>query len=193
MTNTPTDILNESQLSPLQKLRQFLAYLEYDTEMISKSPEIHFETLLVGLDEGVVESHTHVAQLFFSEDVLNLPETQSIQDALNQMATLQIMVDLPLHWHEAKPETLLKGYAFMQTCNRILPVGHLGLTAKKELYYRYGLRSEDQNLSIPLIVDLLTLIGYFLSKMTPLLKRVANESLENLERNLERAIAGADV
>jgi len=194
MTEQTLSLEDELIQTPLQKLQVMLGFLGFDMDRIPVSKEIHFETLLVGLDEGEnVESHKHVAQLFFVEDILNVPEMDDFQNDLNRMSTLQILVNLPITWDKIPPRRLLEGYGFLDVCNRVLPVGYLGLTPEKEVYYRYALRGENQDMSLTLISDLLTMIGYFLSKMAPQIHalKATQKTLQELQTAIEVGIGGA--
>ena len=189
----PGLIEDELIQTPLQKLNVMLGFLGFDIERIPTSKDIHFESLLIGLDEGEnIETHRHVAQVFFIEDLLKVPEMDDFQNDLNRMSTLQFLVNLPISWAQIEPTRLLLGYELMQICNRILPVGYLGLSPEKEIYFSYALRAENQDISLTVISDLLTMIGYFLNTIAPQIHAVkaSQKTLQELQTAIEQGITG---
>lgn len=181
--------MTESVETPLQKLRDILLYLGNNCELLPISEQVHFESLLVALDANPedLDEYRYVAQLYFVEDILNVPGSEPAEDAL---ATLQFIVNLPLIFENASAEVQLKALQLIQACNQILPAGFLAMTQKGELFYKYSLKAESQEIPLPVIVDELNLIGFFLPLFMPIFEEAltGDTPTEALFESLERAV-----
>ena len=191
-----TTSVEEELETPLEKLQVLLHYLGYETNRQVITPEIHYEALLVALDKKSSEEEAprFVCAIYFLEDVLRNPEIEQLQEELRNTATLQLITHLPLHLDTADPELALKAHQFIQRCNSTLPVGSFGISPEGQFYFRYALKGDDQNLSAPVVIDILSMMHFFLEKTTPLFERLLQEydvPLSHLVETLEISLTQA--
>jgi hypothetical protein len=186
--------------TPLQRLFEFLLYFGFSAERLVPGPDMHFESLLVSLDPTPEDPAAepieaqNVAQLFFTEDVLIHQEGLAELDAeLARASTLQFLVTLPISFAGLPAERLLEGYQLLMTCSQIIPVGYFGLNQEQQLYLSYALKSENQNIGVPLITELLELMGFFIQAFSPWFKALkeGNQPLSELITEIERSLSVA--
>lgn len=188
--------MTETASTPLQRLFEFLLYLGYAAERLVPGPDLHFESVLVALDPvqekpvGPPPEAQYVAQLFFNEDILKTAELQDLQPELARASTLQFLVTFPLQYSGLSAPRLLEGYQLLMTCSQILPIGYLGLNQEQQVYLSYALKAENQNISIPLIVEILEQMGFFIQVMVPVLQAIkdTDQPLAELVTALEKGL-----
>jgi hypothetical protein len=188
--------MTEPTTTPLQRLFEFLLYLGYAAERLVPGPDLHFESLLVALDPAQPESEgpppeaQYVAQLFFSEDILKHADLVELQPELARASTLQFLVTFPLHYTGLSSQRLLEAYQLLMTCSQILPIGYLGINQEQQVYLNYALKAENQNIGIPLIVEILEQLGFFIQVMVPALTALkeSDQPLSELVTGLEKAL-----
>lgn len=180
--------------TPLERLRNLLIYLGINADMIPKSEELHFETLLVALDENPDEQDEfqYIAQIYFVEDILNVPDLERQELELDQLATLQFIVNLPQSFDGLTPERKLVGLELLQLCSQILPAGFMGVNPQGDVFFKYALKSENKDIALAVITDVINMAGFFIHLFTPFIKDVisSEKSLEDLIQGLEQAIGG---
>lgn len=183
--------------TPLQRLFEFLLYLGYEAERLVPGPEVHFESLLVVVDpplpedaEGPAPEAQYVAQVFFSEDILKRPELAELQAELARSSTLQFLVTLPLHYSGLSQQRLLDAYQLVMACSQILPLGYMGINKEQQVYVNYALKAESQDIGIPLIIEILEQLGFFIQLMMPALQALkeGNQPVAELVTQVEKSL-----
>jgi len=186
--------------TPLNRLFEFLLYLGFSAENLPAGPDLHFENVLVVLDEEAFEADSeestepreaqYVAQLFFTEDVLQGPELPELKDELERASTLQFLVNLPLRLNDLSPARLLEAYQLLMLCSQIIPVGYFGLNNDKQVYLSYALKAQNQDIPVPLIVELLEQMSFFIHRLLPWVEALGNSDtpLAELITGMEKSL-----
>lgn len=155
--------------TPLARIKTVLEHLQFPTYLMEPSAEIPFEQLLVSLDQGAEQQVSlYVMQMMFSEDILHATRDDAPSlDAAVENVTLQFFMDLPMTF---APECLLDTYRLVSAYNKLLPLGSLNLTENGEqsgLFFHYAQVVERDNLSVPVVVDILETVQFFLTLFVP--------------------------
>ena len=190
--------------TPLNRLFEFLLYLGFSAENLPAGPDLNFENVLVVLDEEPLEESPeldpeqqseqkearYVAQLFFTEDVLQGPELPDIKDELERAATLQFLVNMPLQLTSLNPERLLEAHELLMICSQIIPVGYFGINHEKQVYLSYALKAQSQDIPVPLIVEILEQMSFFIHRLLPWVEALNNSEtpLKELITSMEKSL-----
>lgn len=183
--------------TPLNRLFEFLLYLGFSAEHLPPGPELRFENLLVVLDEETGEmpdsdearEARYVAQLFFTEDVLQGPELPELKGELDRSSTLQFLVNLPIYL-QLPLQRQLEAYQLLMLCSQIIPLGYFGLNQEGQVYLSYALKAESQDIQVPLIVEILELLSFFIHRLMPWVEALAGSDtpLPELITGLEKSL-----
>lgn len=183
-----------STQTPLARLQEILAMLDFVSQLLPVGTETPFEQVLVALDQDTPDDQPseYVMQIFFAEDVMRASGLTEVEAASS--STLQFMLELPVDCSGLSAERLLETYSALNLFTQIMPLGNLGLNADKQIYFRYGHVGESQNMNASLISELITMFGYFLTQFGPLLGDFvgSQQSVEALmqETGFHKAFAG---
>lgn len=180
--------------SPLARLNEILSMLNYVSQHLPIDPKTPFEQVLVALDENLAEDAEahYVMQLFFTEDVMRA--TGLTDENLDNSATLQFMIELPVDCSHLSPERQLETFAALNLFTQSMPLGNLGLNNDKRVYFRYGMVGDDQNMNATRVAELIGMFGFFLTHFGSLLQnfitsdKTAIELME--ETGFYKAFAG---
>lgn len=185
--------------TPLTRLFEFLLYLGFSAEHLPASAELRFENLLVVLDEETADmpdgdaprEARYVAQLFFTEDVLQGPELPELKGELDRSSTLQFLVNLPIYLQDLPLQRQLEAYQLLMLCSQIIPLGYFGLNQEGQVYLSYALKAESQDIQVPLIVEILELLSFFIHRLMPWVETLAGSEtpLPELITGLEKSLA----
>ena len=184
----------DDSLTPFSRLAGVLQQLGLPAMLIPASDESPVEQLLVSIDEATPpdQDSRYVLQMFFPSDVAEAARLAAGQPPNeDETAILQFMMSLGM---QVPPDRQLEVYRLMSLFNRMLPVGALDLTEEDVVYLRYALLADTKtDITIPQVVEVLELLGFFVPHMAPAIAAVLSgeqtreQAIEATERVLFEA------
>lgn len=163
-----------------KRLQAVLNALNMPTMHIPANAENPIEMLLISVDEAPVTEGSEsqfVFQLYFAGDMLDqaLQEAGATDPDDSNSVNLQFVMVLPV---EDTPHDLLALHQLLSICNRILPVGFLGLNEENRVYLRYGLLAESKSgITLPQVVEIIDMLSFFVLRMSPSIGALIQEKL----------------
>ena len=184
----------DDSLTPFSRLAGVLQQLGLPARLIPASDESPVEQLLVSIDEATPpdQDSRYVLQMFFPSDVAEAARLAAGQPPNeDETAILQFMMSLGM---QVPPDRQLEVYRLMSLFNRMLPVGAFDLTEEDVVYLRYALLADTKtDITIPQVVEVLELLGFFVPHMAPAIAAVLSgeqtreQAIEATERVLFEA------
>ncbi|HEY9840101.1 MAG: YbjN domain-containing protein [Candidatus Sericytochromatia bacterium] len=184
----------DDSLTPFSRLAGVLQQLGLPAMLIPASDESPVEQLLVSIDEATPpdQDSRYVLQMFFPSDVAEAARLAASQPPNeDETAILQFMMSLGM---QVPPDRQLEVYRLMSLFNRMLPVGAFDLTEEDVVYLRYALLADTKtDITIPQVVEVLELLGFFVPHMAPAIAAVLSgeqtreQAIEATERVLFEA------
>ena len=146
--------------SPLSRLHDLLRALGYESHWLPREPESPCERVLIRLSAADSES-PQLLQLFFMEDLLEQPDGPSMLSFTVSWESLTLA--------QLSPARQLEALRLLTLCNKLLPLGALGVEHQSEnLYFSYSLLAEDQNRNAALISEIIDMLGFYLPQIQAL-------------------------
>jgi hypothetical protein len=148
--------------SPLARLHELLSALGYASHFLAHEPESPCERLLIRLSASSSES-PELLQVFFMEDLLEQPAD-----------TGPSMLSFTVSWEsltlaKLSPARQLEALKLLTLCNKLLPLGALGIEHQSEnLYFNYNLLAEDQNRNAALVSEIIDMLSFYLPQIQAL-------------------------
>lgn len=172
--------------SSLAKMQAILDYIGHSTYFLPVDQENRFEQLFVSLErteevdeeEDVIEFETgdeddesaeiadesdlpmiHIIRL---NDTLNQPGETNKTENRDDTYTYQFFVSIPVNEIKNKPEL----FELIMAINQFVTIGSFGWSEHEGVYYRYCLISREPEIDSVLIVEIVQMISFFVSKFS---------------------------
>lgn len=156
--------------SPLGIIEQLLKDEDFGTRLLEKSEERPFELLFVGVGEDA-KKRGYTMQIHYVNDVAS---AVGGQDQPDDAYILQFFLVFPFL---INPEQRGPVGRAILAINRILPVGAFGFSEQEGTpYYQYNLASSDRLKDKKVLLEIMSIMGFFTSEFSPKFEAISEGS-----------------